>query len=77
MLGINLNPKLLLAAQLVVSATGCSYQQAYHGMQDAGKQQHCRDIIDEAERAKCEQNFDKDYKTYKKQREAVMQGERE
>lgn len=77
MLGCNFNRRLFLAGVLAVTASGCSYQQAYQGMQDAGKQQHCRDIIDEAERAKCEQNFAKDYDTYKKQREAVMQGERE
>ena len=75
MLSMGVNQKFLFAGLLMITATGCSYQQAYKGMQDAGKQQHCRDIIDEVERAKCEKNFEKDYKTYKKQREAVMSGD--
>ncbi|EWH11241.1 hypothetical protein DS2_05270 [Catenovulum agarivorans DS-2] len=75
MLKMKFKCKWLWPVLLSLSATACSYQQAYQGMQQAGKQQNCRDIIDEAERAKCEKQFDKDYKTYKKQRQAVMQRE--
>ncbi|MER2492408.1 hypothetical protein [Catenovulum sediminis] len=57
---------------LALCLSACSQKQAYQGMQEAGKQQNCRSIIDELEKQKCEQGYEKDFETYKKERERVL-----
>lgn len=62
---------MLLLIVLLTGLTGCTNQQWYQGMQEAGRQQNCRTIIDEAEKQKCEDGYKKTYEEYKKEREEV------
>ncbi|WP_155949172.1 hypothetical protein [Gayadomonas joobiniege] len=62
----------IIVLSSVLALAACSQKNWYQGMQEAGRQQNCRDIVNELDKEKCEEQYQVDYETYQKQRQDVL-----